>query len=440
MSSGSNESLELMQSARDVLTTLMRRCVECPNQAPSCPSCPNGQTCSLIPASCDACASTVCVKTSEFQGQISEAPTSTPIGPIIGGVIGGLIAMAVLGFCVWYFCFRTKRRKDTWDPPEKRDQSTLARGVGSRTHSIASTVLTRASNVIQIAYIPGVTGRSPPVSPSVPPMPGFSGQNTANSTPQPDTHFFMADDLRNSTWSDNSVDHRISLAPSLARASQISTIGYGDAPPMPAMRAQAAMVNVKQGSSSSTPARSSPLISGTVVGPQMVKPVNIQNSSIVARNVTAKPIEVKKSGSANRVPTLGNLARQGSTKSGATTIGTEATGPVFEEKEVLVSPRTPGAVLTTASPISPPSALRSQPSEMSLGAISAVLPTDGPLSRPESIRPDSGGLTAMIEAAIMSASANGRHSPSSAATGRPEAQRADSSPFSDIHELPSGTP
>jgi len=385
----------------------------------------------------------VCVKADQFAGQVSETKSSTPIGPIVGGVVGGVAVILVGVFCLWYFCIRARKRKDTWDPPEKRDQSGLARG-GSRTHSIASTVLTRASNVIQIAYIPGVTGRSPPVSPGIPPMPVMSGTNTANSTPQPDTHFFMADDLRNSTWSDTSVDPRISLAPSLARASSATTVYYENAvvPPVPAQhafRAQANMVSVKQGGSSgasmvsaATPARSSPLAQGGQVGAQIIKPVAINNSSIVARNVTAKPIEVKKTPSNTRVPTLGNLARVNSTKSAATN-NTEGDAPAFDEKEVVISPGTD----ILDSPMSPASALRTRPSDMSLGGasasgVSAVLPADGPLGRQAPTpRPDSGGLTAMIEDAIKNASANSRPSP------RPGAQREDSGPFSDIHELPS---
>lgn len=339
-------------------------------------------------------------------------------------------------FCLWFCCLRPRRRKDTWEPPEKRDQSTLTRN-GDRTHSIASTVLTRASNIIQIAYIPGVTGRSPPVSPSVvPPMPSLSGTNTTTNSPQPDTHFFMADDLRNSTWSDTSADPRISLAPSLARASSATTVYYENAvvPPIPAQhafRAQANMVSVKQAGSSnqstissSTPAKSSP------PAPGAQKPVTINGSSIVARNVTARPIEVKKSNSANKVPTLGNLARANSTK----TPGNATSGPSTEKEVAFSKAGTP----TIGSPVLPPSALRTRPSDMSLGHgsasnVSAVLPVDGPLARgiTQTPRPDSGGLTAMIEDAIKNASADSRKSP------RPGPQRQDSGPFSDVHELPS---
>lgn len=381
----------------------------------------------------------MCVKIGQFPGQTIEPKQSTPVGPIVGGVVGGVVAILIGVFCLWFYCIRPRRRKDTWQPPEKRDQPNLTRG-GSRTHSIASTVLTRASNVIQIAYIPGVTGRSPPESPGHPPMPSISGIQTANSSPAPDTHFFMADDLRNSTWSDSSVDPRISLAPSLARASSATTVYYENAivPPIPAQhafRAQANMVSVKQGGLSgpgaipaSTPAHSSPLAQGG-----KPKPVDISNSSIVARNVTARPIEVKKTNSGNRVPTLGNLQRANSVKMTATADSEK--GTIFEEKEVVAG----RGMDEFDSSISLPSALRTRPSDMSLGGasasgVSAVLSTNGPLGRKGTAqRPDSGGLTAMIEDAIKNASADSRRSP------RPSNQRNDSGPFSDIHELPSGS-
>lgn len=425
--------------ARAALNALFRRCVECdPNERPGCPTCKSDETCSLIPQSCDQCASMTCVKIGQFPGQTIEAKQSTPVGPIVGGVIGGVAAILIAVFCLWFCCIRPRRRKDTWNPPEKRDQSSLTRDP-SRTHSIASTVATRASNVIQIAYLPGVTGRSPPDSPSHPPVPPISAAHTVNSSPAPDTHFFMADDLRNSTWSDTSMDPRISLAPSLARASSATTVYYENAvvPPIPAQhafRAQANVVSVKQTGSSaavpaSTMAQSSPLAQS--VKP---KPVNINNSSIVARNVTARPIEVKKNNSGARVPTLGNLHRANSART-TTTVNSENHGPVFEEKEVVVSR---GQDLLE-SPISPPTALRTKPSDMSLGGspseVSAVLPTEGPLARQAPTqRPGSGGLTAMIEDAIKSASADSRRSP------RPGAQRNDTGPFSDIHELPSSSP
>lgn len=426
--------------AREVLNVLLRRCVECPEGRPSCPSCAADETCSLTQQSCNQCATTTCVKLNQFAGQVSEAKPATPVGPIVGGVIGGVVIILVGIFCYWYFR-RSRKRKDTWDPPEKRDQTTLTRS-STRPHSIASTVQTRASNVIQIAYIPGVTGRSPPLSPTAPPMPTTAGSSIQGGTPQPDTHFFMADDLRNSTWSENTVDPRISLAPSLARASSATTVYYESAvvPPIPAQhafRAQANMVSVKQGGSVSPSPSSASTANRTKTptqGQGGPKPVTINNSSIVARNVTARPIELKKTGSGSRTRPADIITRANSQKSAVSTATVKAE-PIFEEKEVVMTPVTD----IVDSPTSPVPALRTKPSQMSLGnnsvsgisSISAVTASEGALGRQGGTpRPDSGGLTAMIEDAIKNASADTRRSP------RPANQRMDSGPFSDVHELP----
>lgn len=387
-----------------------------------------------MPQSCDQCPFTTCVKIGQFPGSTNSVQkNSTPVGPIVGGVIAGVVAILLGVFVIWYCCARPRKRKDTWNPPEKRDQSTLARN-DSRAHSIASTVLTRASNVIQIAYIPGVTGRSPPLSPEVPPpMPSLS--NTTHGTPEPDTHFFMPGDLRSSTWSDTSFDQRISLAPSLARASLATTV-YRDSaivPPIPAQhafRAQANVVSVKQAGFSNgpspTPSRSSPLA-------QAPKPINIKNSSIVARHVVARPIELKKTGSGTLVPTAGNLARQSSNKT-ASTVTSEKTIVDFEEKEVVQSPVTDIADSPVFSPATP--VLRDHSNlnsdAASASGVSAVSPLEAPSRSGITHRhTNSGGLTAMIEDAIKTASAASRNSP------RPPISREDSGPFSDIHELPS---
>lgn len=133
-------------------------------------------------------------------------------------------------------------------------------------HSIASTVLTRASNIIQIAYIPGVTNRATPTSPTilvppVPPIPiALSQANTPNSTD--DQHFFVLGDSRDSTYSalsgytDRTSYARTSYAP---RSSVASTI-YGKhavivAPAQTGMRAKPEMVSVrsKNSAGSNTP-------------------------------------------------------------------------------------------------------------------------------------------------------------------------------------------
>lgn len=126
----------------------------------------------------------------------------------------------------------------------------MRRDARASTHtvaSIASTVLTRASNIIQIAYIPGVTNRSAPSTPGllVPPVPPIPIALSSASTPRYEQeHFFMPGDLRDSTYSG------ISDRTSYARTSVASTI-YGKnaiVSPVPAqtvIRGKAAVVSVK---------------------------------------------------------------------------------------------------------------------------------------------------------------------------------------------------
>ena len=153
---------------------------------------------------------------------------------------------------------------------EKMDDGYDAhRDIRSSTHtsvSRASTALSRASNFIQIAYIPGVTnrsGRGEPHSPDllVPPVPPIpmatTGNSNANSYASDDQHFFVPD-LRDSTLSGFSlasgVDKygRQSISPSLARSSVATTVYQHNAvvSPTPAqtvMRGKAAVVSVKPG-------------------------------------------------------------------------------------------------------------------------------------------------------------------------------------------------
>ena len=131
-------------------------------------------------------------------------------------------------------------------------------------HSIASTVLTRASNIIQIAYIPGVTNRATPTSPNVlvPPVPPIpvSLADSSSRTNYEDQHFFMPGDLRDSTYSgytDRTSYARTSYAP---RSSVASTI-YGKnvvvSTPQTGMRAKPTMISMRSAaggsSGSSTP-------------------------------------------------------------------------------------------------------------------------------------------------------------------------------------------
>lgn len=246
---------------------LFRRCASCPSESPPCPSCASDEVCSLIAGGCNSCAMTMCTKTGASP---SSAPASSgpAAGPIAGGVIGGVAVICLMTFLVWRFCIKKRRERfeeNDWQEEEEyteksRDEFGMqrdARASVQSVRSIASTVLTRASNVIQIAYIPGVTNRSvdstPDLIPPVPPIPAFSPAGTPRPHQQ-DQHFFMPSDLRDSTYSDYTVDRtsyaRSSIAQSMPRGSFQSTAYRGSAvvnaiPAQTAIRGKANPVAVR---------------------------------------------------------------------------------------------------------------------------------------------------------------------------------------------------
>lgn len=262
-----------------------RDCVQCDTTKKLvCPTdCTADQQCQFYyPTSCDECPKAYCAATqvtiSTSSATAAPARSGPNVGAIAGGVIGGVVAIAVATYLVWRYCIKTKRQpieQEAWD--DDLDQTThvgekeFARRRTQRqsthtVHSIASTVLTRASNIIQIAYIPGVTNRATPTSPTilvppVPPIPiAISQANTPSSTD--DQHFFVLGDSRDSTYSalsgytDRTSYARTSYAP---RSSVASTI-YGKnavivAPAQTGMRAKPEMVSVrtKNSGGSNTP-------------------------------------------------------------------------------------------------------------------------------------------------------------------------------------------
>ncbi|KAI9849939.1 MAG: hypothetical protein M1837_000153 [Sclerophora amabilis] len=267
----------------NVLRTIFRRCIHCdPSQTPSCPKCAEGETCSLSSPSCTACPKTKCIKTGT-QDAAASLPGSkskqggSNAGPIAGGVIGAILFISFVTWLVWRFCIKNRRQvyeDESWgeeeEPPNEKSQEFAdRRDDRASTHtvqSIASTVLTRASNIIQIAYIPGVTNRSPPSTPGllvppVPPLPfgSSSGSSVSSPAPHQDQHFFMPD-LRGSTYSGASDNRstvvRDSVTPSLDRSSVATTIYRNNAvvEPLPArqiIRGKAAVVSVKTSGPSS---------------------------------------------------------------------------------------------------------------------------------------------------------------------------------------------
>jgi hypothetical protein len=250
---------------------MKRDCVNCGTAVPTCPSCPVGYTCTMVALSCNNCAFTKCVEDPSVAASSTPSASATTssspnIGAIAGAVIGGVLVIALFTYLIWRFCIKNKRPpyQENWSEyPEDQvsDEKDFAmrRDARASTHtvtSIASTVLTRASNIIQIAYIPGVTNRSTPSTPGplvppVPPIPVALTSPTDSAGGYEDQHFFMPGDLRDSTYS--GMTDRTSYA----RNSVASTI-YGknavvsQIPAQTVIRGKAAVVSVKS-SGANTP-------------------------------------------------------------------------------------------------------------------------------------------------------------------------------------------
>lgn len=310
---------------------LFRRCLSCdPNANPTCPVCAADETCTLISPSCNACASTQCSKigASSNAGTQSAANVhqKSAAGPIAGGVIGGIAAIVLVTFFVWRFCIKKRREEwhqKSWEDPaantEKENEDLGAqRSARASTRSIASTVLTRASNIIQIAYIPGVTNRSPELIPPVPPIPAISPSHATVGTPhaqQQNDHYFMPTDIRGSTFSGYTNDDRTSYARSSMTPSHLrsSMATYrGNVNPTPAqmvMRGKATPISLK----STTPGNNSPTDTPRTATPP-VPAINLQRngsnnlqrngsnrSPIIARLGVPRAVTVTRSASNNNM-------------------------------------------------------------------------------------------------------------------------------------------
>lgn len=220
--------------------------------------------CSITLQGCNICPQAICTADEISNG--SSNNSSPGAGPIVGGVIGGIVAIAILTYLVWRFLIKPKRamsspsmRSSQFDISptngrvEKHESVPLQRRNSTNTvHSIASTVMTRASNIIQIAYIPGVTNRpangGPDVLvPPVPPMPGNGSEQ----------HYYGQGQVRDSTYSGytqfsesgNAMGNRSSIASTIygkqaqvqnpaqavvrAKPTVVSVKGSGTTPPQP---------------------------------------------------------------------------------------------------------------------------------------------------------------------------------------------------------------
>ncbi|KAK3054660.1 overproduction-induced pheromone-resistant [Extremus antarcticus] len=263
------------------LRTIFKRCLKCPpGVTPSCPTCGKGEICSLIPQSCGSCAHNTCIPDPSFP--VSHGPN---VGAIAGGVVGGIAFIVVVVLCIYIFWIKKRRAEqdaeleEEWANDEISSQkrstqfTTMGDAASTRTRgSLAASILSRASNIIQIAYIPGVTNRNGSghnsIHAPVPPIPAHHRSQAPKSplSNEGDALFFRPGDLRDSTWSGSSSinsDKRdtrytmASISPSLMRDSVGSDIFTNDASsqPMPATaatRLAPRMVSVKSSTSSAS--------------------------------------------------------------------------------------------------------------------------------------------------------------------------------------------
>lgn len=393
--------------------------------------------------------------------------------------------MIIIVSCVYFFWIKKRRAEqdaeleEEWANDEisstKRSTrfTTIGDEASTRTRgSLAASILSRASNIIQIAYIPGVTNRNGSghnsIHAPVPPVPAAHRSNPPKSplSNEGDALFFRPGDLRDSTWSGtssiDSADKRdtrytmASISPSLMRDSMASDTFMDNAStqPMPATaptRLAPRMVSVKSATSSnslsgdSSNGPPSPSESGSKPKqPQVMMPgqgSGLSPSSSVRRAGKAKEVTV--GGGKGRFP-----VRQGSDASNVTSSSkhapvvssplagnTDSTGQHSGESSSLMENMdfaTPPAVQPAESPFfdaterpSRPSSL-SRPNPYASMASSIDTRTDGPTkSRGKSI----GGLSAVEEEAI-------RRLSRASETMQEEdenTRKSSDSPFSDQH-------
>ncbi|KAI9818666.1 MAG: hypothetical protein M1826_001347 [Phylliscum demangeonii] len=231
-------------------------------------------------ASCSQCPFTQCIAVdASGPGAVNSGTkrSGANVGAIAGGVVGGVVFMAILTCLVWWCCIKSRRQQYADDDDDGRDEedddvpemekggdhrSTIRAPDRVSVHTVGShgSRLTRGSNIIEIAYIPGVTNRSPPTTPGllVPPIPPLPQQYvnplsvpSPAAAHHPDAHFFLPD-LRSSTASglSDSSFNRDSVAPSLGRTS-IATTVYRHPVAQRGIRGKAAVISVKSSANNS---------------------------------------------------------------------------------------------------------------------------------------------------------------------------------------------
>ena len=475
-------SVNLRSEVERTLRTVFKRCVSCPeNVNPTCPSCAKSEICSLVPSDCNNCAQMVCVR--------NPNPLPSGSGPnvaaIAGGVVGGIAFVTIVVFLLWRFYIKKKRAQqeleaEEWEGDDIAAQKTTHSfqamhqdGASTRTRgSLANSMLSRMSNVIHIAYIPGVTNRNGADNSPVPPIPA-ARRDLARSPLADDEGalFFRPGDLRDSTYSGISdfAAHdtiRASITPSLARSSITSAIYTNNSEPMPAqqvVRAAPRMVSVK--SASSTPASETP-----GAGSSSRPTTSGSDTTQFAANTPAgkgKPVQVMMPGQSDRSATGSVKSNASYGKAQQITLGggkNKGRFPISREGSSSSSKHAPSvsSPLAEGGPPTSPERLRdrsptvlspinaspsSQPPESPFfdASETPIAPTPVPAPAPLAVRPNPyASMTSSVTRSREDRARGGGRGPGALSAVIEEATRRasevqsiagkrDSSPFTDAH-------
>ncbi|RPA71810.1 hypothetical protein BJ508DRAFT_85144 [Ascobolus immersus RN42] len=134
-------------------------------------ACDTRSWCTLFVRSCDSCPFTQCYPRELDDGTIDSTQASAKrddggpnVGGIVGGVLGGVALLGLIAFVLYRRRLKKKKTESLLD--EKDEQFGRLRGARASTQTVAS-MSSSFSNVIQIAYVPGVTSASAPTSPGL---------------------------------------------------------------------------------------------------------------------------------------------------------------------------------------------------------------------------------------------------------------------------------
>lgn len=215
----------------------------CPSNL-SCPKCADNEECQLVPPTSSSCAKYICVKVTTGTSSSTPARSGTNAGAIAGGVVGGLLVVsAIIAFILWRFTYSSKARMRRFAKElENPEMSDVTPNVDAEegyfeshrasmqekarmSHATLSSVnssYTRASNVIPIAYIPGVVSR-----PGEEPPPGHMHRGSIR-----DSRFYTTDNIRASIATTNyrgstAFVHSEEIAAVNARPNLVQVVGGG---------------------------------------------------------------------------------------------------------------------------------------------------------------------------------------------------------------------